>query len=69
MNVVFGRHSGWCTYVRTCDNKEPHVHIHSRLLVISSVVVGAGGVPEGRLAATSAFSSREGFADHTFTST
>ena len=55
--------------VRTCDNKEPHVHIHSRLLVIPSVVVGAGGVPESRLAITSAFSLREGFADHTFTST
>ena len=56
-------------YVRTSDNKEPHVHIHSRLLVDSSAIVGAGGVPEGRLATTSAFSSREGFADHTFTST
>ena len=55
-------------YVRTCDHKEPHVHIHSRLLVVSSVLVGAGGVPEGRLAIASAFSSREGFADHTFTS-
>ena len=54
--------------MRTCDHKGPHVHIHSHLLVVPSVVVGAGGVPEGRLAITSAFSSREGFADYTFTS-
>ena len=26
-------------YICTCDNKEPRVHIHSSLLVISSVVV------------------------------
>ena len=39
------------------------------LLVTSSVIVGVGVVPEGSLATTSAFSSREGFADHTFTST
>ena len=54
--------------VRTCNNKEPHVRIHSSLLVISSVVVGAGVVPESRLVIISAFSLREGFANHTFTS-
>ena len=43
--------------IRTCNNKEPHVHIHLSLLVISSVVVGVGVVPESRLAITSAFSS------------
>ena len=50
--------------IHTCNNKEPHVRIHLSLLMISSVVVGAGVVPESRLAITSAFSSQEGFANH-----